>query len=315
MDYVERELKWWAETAPTLTWKWSTTMAHNYPHMYLVKDKNCDAAIYDRLFHLILAAGEPAKFFSRVNIELVMPDLELWFGTKHAGYKRRGFKFWAMTDRLYESRVINMAPMEFSYGIQDAPSTKSAFPLIYDEVAAGYDERYENAYAAHENVEVWKEVVGSRHIESLLDIGAGTGLALDLSFLGAKPQPERYRAVEPSQGMLNRLVYKHPWVRDICPATAENYFSDERWDAGRTFDTVISLFGSPSYIHPETIEKMHAVAEKVLVVMHCIEGYVPDYHRDGSWPEWSDASREAAAALPRAEVRTMNKFQIVTVRK
>lgn len=311
----EADLAWWAELAPMLHWTWAKTYADTAPHMYVVKGKNISPDDYERLFKIIYEYGHPRQFYGRVNIELDMPQVVLPFGS----YRQTpintpavtGFKFWPMTDQIEESIIINCAPIGAVYGNQSVPTTESNQDSIYDELAFVYDQRYDDEYCHHENMEMWKLIVGDRYVKDLLDVGAGTGLALDLKMV--RQDPEAYTAVDPSRGMLNRLLFKHGWVRDVQPCTAEDYVSSLAGD--RQYNTVISLFGSPSYIQPWAIRELADRATELAVFMHYEKGYFPDYHTEESLPAHADESREAAISLPGAKLFKLNHFVVTVVRK
>ena len=104
-----------------------------------------------------------------------------------------------------------------------------------------------------------------------------------------------------------------PWVRSLQPQTAEEFVADER--AGtRTFDTVLALFGSASYFQPETIRRLPALADRLLVLMNYLPGYLPDYY-DGDLLVSRAAIRswEAAVTLPNAVTTRLNNFAVTTV--
>lgn len=307
---LAEDLEWWADRAPHVAWRWAKTFADTAPHMYLMRgDGRITEEEYVRLFLMIQKYGQPAMFHGRVSIELAFPNLVVPFGPPYRETSAyQGFKFWPMSRFLSDSRAMNMSPMEFVYGEQTAPSTASHVRNIYDDLAPLYDEKYDTPYCHRENQKVWEIVVGDRYVPTLLDIGSGTGLALDLHMVTSNPSHRHYRAVDPSQAMMNQLIYKHPWVTDLHPRTFEDYL--ETPAARARFDTVISLFGSPSYIRPEAIERIPSLATKRVVLMHYREGYHPDYEDE---PATAAASREAAAALPGAEVSWLNNFQVVTL--
>jgi SAM-dependent methyltransferase len=313
----EEDLAWWAELAPKIDWTWARTFAKSFPHSYVVKGKNISDEDYERLFHLIQRFGVPRKFFQRINIELVMPDVTIEHGPKRDRQTAVGVKFWPMTDQISESIIINMAPADASYGDQDAPDTHSEHTSIYDVLTPEYDERYADPECEAENRAAWKAVMFPTLGEApydLLDLGAGTGLALDLKMV--KDKPDLYRAVDPSQAMLNRLLFKHQWVKDVHPVTAEEYLTEA--DDSRRFDKVISLFGSPSYMDPETIRTIPYLSRRLVCLMHYVEGYLPDYHTDETAPPYAEESRKAALGLlddHRGRSFTLGKFQVVVLLK
>lgn len=302
---TQADLDWWLATAPTLEWIWAKTYADTAPHWYLPRERTrLSLDDYHRALKVIWTFGTPRKFYRRTNLELVDPATNRkWFDTSH---------------RLEDS-LINMAQADHLYGEQDAPDTSAPFSY-YDKLAADYDARYTDPESLAENTWVWRLVTEAplpstaTGYPDILDVGAGTGLALDLRLV-PHDRPDLYRAVDPSQGMLNEMVIKHPWVRDLHPLTFEDYYRDHD---GRTFDTVISLFGSPSYIDPEMIPLLPTLSTRQCILMHYVEGYVPSYEvADGFDPRAHDASRLAASALLREYPGTchlLNNFQVTVLR-
>lgn len=197
----------------------------------------------------------------------------------------------------------------------EAVQEQEAITHVYDDLAEIYDERYDYVHCPPclaENDHAFNEVLrGRSKSQTMLDLGSGTGLAVDLGMVLGNP--DQYVAVDPSRAMLDRLVEKYPWVTENYALTAEEFV---RINRGFKYDTVISLFGSPSYIHPGTIRELPSITSGRLVLMHYVEGYFPDYYgraeRDALTP-LADASREAAASLKNARVSVFNNMQIVVV--
>lgn len=124
---------------------------------------------------------------------------------------------------------------------------------FYDELAEVYDSRYYNPTALSENETV-------RHLFSLiappqprlLDIGCGTGLALEI---GLTPV-ENFIGVAPSRGMLSKLQEKFPTAHTDLP-TFEEWFdhggqdSDTgAWILSTSFRREISVCTGASYPAP-----------------------------------------------------------------
>jgi len=118
----------------------------------------------------------------------------------------------------------------------DLDGTFGLVESAYDKVAADYDSDYLTPLSLAENREISKIFSTFNLRRYVNDVGCGTGLALDLDLI---PHPESYIGIDASEGMLNRLVEKHPgttvhhgngWAKIYHPA-----------------QDVISLFGSPSY--------------------------------------------------------------------
>lgn len=267
------DLEWWLDLAPTLTWRFAKTMP-KWPHSYVVRDKTLDEEDFIRAVQVIRTFGEPAKFFDRVGVYLVVGD-EKW---------------WTMGEPVDECQIINKAKADQVYGVQNAPHTATSHFTLYDEFATEYDRRYDTEECHAEDRQVWNIAAAlfPGFLPKTLDAGCGTGLLLDMKIT----EPARYAGVDPSQGMLNELIRKHPKARRLLPMTMEEALNDL---VPRSFDLVTSLFGSPSYMQPETIMALPNLATHAVVLMHYEEGYLPDYHK--TKPETVDPSRIAARKL------------------
>jgi SAM-dependent methyltransferase len=180
---------------------------------------------------------------------------------------------------------------------------------VYDRMADVYDDRYSDASCAEENAIVADMV---RRLlmdcdQPVLDVGCGTGLALELGLI----RPENYVGLDPSEGMLKRFLDKFPDLEDaLFHDTFEGY--RKRTTRYTRYAAIISLFGSPSYIDPVYIHHLFSMAPKVLL-MHYVQGYWPDYE---GMPLNSNASRKAAAMACEARggvTIRLNNFQITKV--
>jgi hypothetical protein len=303
---TKADLAWWIERDAQEHWHWAKTYADSYPHWYLpIEHSELDQWEYLRAYSVITAFGKPEKFNGRVNISLVNPE--------------ENIKWWCGPLRY---PLLNKAVASNMYGVQDAPDTEPAHETIlgdlYTSLAPIYDERYDKDHCPEctaENMEVWKQIrmppPSGPWPRDLLDLGAGAGLALDLKIV--QPDPKLYRGVDPSQGMLNCLVQKHQWVKDLRTQTAEEYLDTRD---RRQFDTVIGLFGAPSYMTADTILRLPSLARRQVYLMHYAEGYRPDYHTDETWPEHANLSRRAAASLIsldgwEARLLPLGNFQVI----
>jgi len=309
----EADLQWWLTHGPTLEWRYARSMPQ-YPHSYVIRGETLEEQDYLRAMAVVLAFGEPGAFYGKPRVYLYSAD--------------RTHRWWLMSRDPGDSRVLNYAPAPppgQDFGPQPElhrpPGTSDRPPelaRLYTGMSGGYDDRYDTPECRAENHYVWKLLTGllpGVRYPSTLDIGAGTGLAADIRVVSPQGGPERWRAVDPSQGMLNELVLKHPWATDVWPCTFEQYLTAERPRDRRTFDQVIALFGSASYLRPESIRTLPSLAERLVVLMHYVPGYFPDYHTEQTIPPWADESRETAASLYRAEVSRYHNFQITVVRR
>lgn len=285
MTVTRADLEWWRGLAPTLPWKFASTLAE-HPHSYVVRGRALGAEDFTRAVRVIRTFGEPGKFYDQTYIYLTSDDT----------------KWWTMGYSVEETTVINQAEASQTYGEQNAPRTAAEAFTVYDEIATVYDQRYVGPQCQAEDVMVRSlllSLIGQRDLPPLtLDLGCGTGLLLDL---GVVPVTH-YSGVDPSQGMLNELVRKHGKVRagQLFSMTAERWLELSAPEAVRgRYDLVVSLFGSPSYMEPATILALPELLRPGghLVLMHLEPGYLPDYQHGRLTSEELAPSRDAAAGL------------------
>lgn len=173
----------------------------------------------------------------------------------------------------------------------------------YDALAATYDERYTDPHSRYENAAVTLALAGllaRTPAPGILDVGAGTGLLLDLM----EVDTDEYVAVDPSKRMLDRLREKHPGRHAIEGTLGE--FLDAATIAGTTPPgAVVALFGVGSLLDPDEIRRLIEWApDACLMLMFYAPGYLPDYYTEHPDP---DGHAEAAAHdLFRAVVRWSN---------
>lgn len=313
----ETDLEWWHALAPSLQWTYARSMPQ-YPHSYVIRGEQLDEQDYLRAMAVILAYGEPGAFYGKPRVYLYSAD--------------RSHRWWLMSRDPGDSRVLNYAPAPppgQDFGPQpelNRPRPRTPSPQsdseelgrLYTGMSGAYDGRYDTDECRAENHYVWRQIterVPDVRYPSTLDIGAGTGLAVDIRVVSPQGGPDRYRAVDPSQGMLNELVLKHPWATDLWPCTFEQYLAGTLPRERRTFDQVLALFGAASYLRPESIRTIPHQARRLVFLMHYRPGYYPDYHTEETMPAWADESREVAAELHGAETWMYHNFQITAVRR
>lgn len=145
----------------------------------------------------------------------------------------------------------------------------------YDRIAKLYDKHYTDPISLAENnelAEMLKQIINDK--SKVLDIGCGTGLALDL----INVRPENYLGIDPSQEMLNILVKKHPNYITIL-----GKYEDM---APRKADVALALF-SGHYIADAYKYKLVQQAPHYLY-MFAKPDYAPDWYYT---PEEQNASK------------------------
>lgn len=175
---------------------------------------------------------------------------------------------------------------------------------VYDELAAVYDARYDRPECHAENTAVARHITALRPQPGrVLDVGAGTGLTLDLGLA----HPDRYTAVDPSPAMLDELLRKHPTVRDVHrePFTAGSPFTG--------YDLIVALFGAASYLDPAALQSIPGRLNPGgrAVLMLYAPGYWPDYYTHA--PATATPARDTALALPGAAVIPLTNYTVVTL--
>jgi SAM-dependent methyltransferase len=122
-----------------------------------------------------------------------------------------------MDPRVKDTTLINRADVQQVYGVQDAHSTYTGQFTEYDGIAADYDLRRDGSHDA-QIAERIIEHFGGRYPRTL-DIGCGSGALLSQGVV----RPSDYSGVDPSQGMLNELVLRHPDVDRVFPGTLDDF--------------------------------------------------------------------------------------------
>jgi hypothetical protein len=92
-----------------------------------------------------------------------------------------------------------------------------------------------------------RDVFGNR-LGRTLDVGCGTGWPLDEGLV----DPVRYVGIDPSTGMLNALVAKHPHLAGVHPMTFAQAV-EQKVLCGTRFDTVWPSVAQPPTSAPKTL--------------------------------------------------------------
>ena len=234
---TDTDLMWWREKIQSLDWVFAVTYAEGAPHEYIAeRTEGMKPDDFVRAARVIHRFGEPQKFHKWTRVYLV----------------HDGWKYWTMNDDHRAVGLINRGRAEHVYGVQNAPRTKSEVMSRYDGIASYWDtELSATADERSAIVRFTDEIAGGYRKCRTLDIGAGTGLALDLKIT----EPVRCTALDPSQAMLNELVRKHPLIARVEPNTFTGV-RESRALAGTKFDLVLALGGSASYLSGEDFAGM-----------------------------------------------------------
>jgi SAM-dependent methyltransferase len=280
------DLDWWLAKVPTLEWTWAKTYADTAPHHYIVEGRTSDMTHEDfiRASRVIRRFGSPGRFYSMVNIYLTDPATNR--------------KWWIMGNSIEDGTLINMADASVTYGDQRVPNTQPAnraveSAVVYDSIGPDYDAMWTKPTDLDENKAVRSFILGhfGAYAPKTLDIGCGTGLLLDLGITS----PAIYTGVDPSQGMLNELVLKHPKVSPDQLYAAPLQDVIDRFGTGE-FDLVAALFAPTSYLDPETIRRIPALSRDLVFLMNYDGVWLPDWY-NGVEPATVGPARAATHAL------------------
>ena len=145
----------------------------------------------------------------------------------------------------------------------------------YDEIADRYDTFFSSKKYKDEDYQLAQKlpVFGK-----ILDIGCGTGLLIDLyRQKGVLEKDYQYFGVDPCFNMLKKLILKYGEKKCFCCKFEDMKCSEK-------FDTIISLYNSPSYIKPSKILKIKRLANEgaKIFLMFAKDGYTPIAHSLGN---------------------------------
>lgn len=163
----------------------------------------------------------------------------------------------------------------------------------YDVLARRYDSLYSGPRHKSEDRDLF-ESLAPHLLGSVLDVGCGTGIMLDYV-----STMTLYLGIDPSTGMIGRLLEKHPDAH-VLPVAFEDYFVDP------PVDLVVALFGTASYISPSAYPRLKEAGRDHFLM----------FYRPGYWPEYDpeDVLRTDYAAIDSSfsEVYDWHDFRVAT---
>lgn len=195
-------------------WIYAKTMPRN-PHHYALRKNWGDDADFEATVRFIREYGHDDPFGGKI----------------YRAFDLNGFHYWTMGAPLGETILINRKEIRRA--------------SEYDALASAYDGWWSDPEGQRATDEVLQRL--DYRGGSVLDVGSGTGLLLDNGC------PANYVGLDPSQGMIERLLQKHPtaWV---LPWNFEEFAGAPQ--VGQKFDLVVSLFGAASYIDPPALARV-----------------------------------------------------------
>ncbi len=216
------DLQWWWRVAETRTWTFATTYAATAPHHYIVEGRTPGVSHEDiaRAARVIATFGKPGKYYSLTKIYLVSPDGR--------------YRWWTEDRHFADATLVNRAPTDRLYGIQNATSTVSGVETPWDGVATTWDENHPIEDGEAKMLGKLLADARGKYPPHLLDLGCGTGRVLDLGLVA----PDRYAGVDFSQAMLNVLLRKHPKAAALYPMDVRALLADGLFTPGQ-FDWVV----------------------------------------------------------------------------
>lgn len=131
----------------------------------------------------------------------------------------------------------------------------------YDVIADRYDKLFTDSASLSENAEVGEMLLPLSG--SVLDVGCGTGLLPEIVDI----DQDKYIGVDPSEKMLEKFKKKHGFRNLVCASY------DGKVVDCNSFDNIISLFGSPSYLSNMCLLRLSKCKAHLFLMF-----YKEDYH-------------------------------------
>lgn len=263
------------------TWTFAKTYAKKSPHEYAVKAKLPP--------HLSAQWDSHVSFIRKYGVK------KRYARTDYTHFDIDGRSYWTMGEPVEITAIMNRHDLSF-----------------YDRVADNYDESFSDPGSQAENEAVFQLVAPAlAKAESVLDIGSGTGLFLDLA-AEHNLNGFRYVGIDPSHKMTEHLQEKHP-DQAVALQTFEQ-FADEYSGHEPKFDLVAGLFASVSYVDQRYLHRIKnfLAPEGKFFLMFYRPGYIPvTYEKNGfMFSHFSTRRIELEAMF--GTTRQLNNFIIAT---
>ena len=214
------EMGWFAARMKNHSFHFAKTLWRNPHHYTLLRHWESEEDFY-----------KCVEFIQRYGYGEMFPPGPR--GLPYTLFNVNGYKYWSMTNENGHPMIINRKTVSY----------KTDFCVVAED----YDGMFSSEPYRRETREAM-ELVGDCSGVRVLDIGAGTGAFLDIH--GGSVAPEDYVALEPSKAMSDKLIAKHPAFAGSVVNVGFEDFCDG------SFDVVVSMFGSPSYIRPPYIQRI-----------------------------------------------------------
>lgn len=239
------EFLWLADKLTNAEYRFAKSMPKN-PHWYTLRETWEDIDFV-----------KTVKLLRKYGYELN------WHGRKYICFDINGQRYWTMGE------PINKNGRPHTILINKA-TNNSMHP--YDYIANVYDDLFNDKNYIEEDYKVL-EMIDYHKNESVLDIGCGTGLFVDMTDVNV----DKYLGIDPSKKMLEKFMQKHP-KHNVVATEFENFYTNKK------FDKIIAMYGVASYIDSYAIQRLESFlsSKGKAILMFYKEDYFPETYKKTS---------------------------------
>jgi SAM-dependent methyltransferase len=237
-------------------WIFAKTMAHN-PHWYTLRRKWESDEEFQWAVAYLRAHGYRSKFGKTWYTQIDVNDHFYWTMGAPINYP----------NGMARTILINRKPL----------SALDGRVVPFDSIADQYDDAFAKEVSLRERATVF-EVVGDLAGVDVLDVGCGTGAALNFA-AGCRT----YTGIDPSKAMLNRLLAQRPNVHTVCTTLRSFVPKTPNGEIDR-YDAILALFGTGSYLSNEELERIPMLLRpggRAIVMFYAGEDATPQYFDPG----------------------------------